>query len=76
MTFQDSLTLRGFTTVECVLGLDGSRVSLQADRPDQGDQVEEVDLLLFCLHALTGELPHSQQLVWKFCTILNWRESL
>ena len=48
------------------------------DRPDQGDL--EVDLLLllllFCLHALTGELPYSQQLVWKFCTILNWRESV
>ena len=25
---------------------------------------------------LTGELPDDQQLVWKFCTILNWRESL
>ena len=28
------------------------------------------------LPPLKGELPHGQQLVWKFYTILNWRESL
>ena len=28
------------------------------------------------LPPLIGELPHGQQLVLKFCTILNWKESL
>ena len=28
------------------------------------------------LPPLMGELPHGQQLVWKFYMILNWRESL